>query len=221
MTTQLALRAGSADRLTRYVAVQLHSMFPDATLDDDMERIARAMPNALERMRPVLAAVRIFEHDRFDHLHSLQYCSLLYLLSNEYRRISLTDGVCDRLFGLNRALNAIDLYHAVEMPEVFFVSHGLGSVLGAASYRSRLVFFQHVTVGRVGEDRPDIGSGVVLFPGCSVTGRSVIGDGCVVAAGVQVHDEIIPRDSLVFASGRSTVAVPRKRDILGLYLRAA
>jgi serine O-acetyltransferase len=217
MTTALRLRAGSIDALSRYVATQL-GMFPAGGFDADVECIQALLDPTLERMRPILEAVRAFDATAFDHFHSLQYASFLYLLANESWRRRAGDRLPDRLFALNRALNAIDLFYAVCMPEVFFISHGVGSVLGNATYGSRLVFFQNVTVGRVGEDRPAIGANVVLYAGAVVTGSAVVGDDCVVAAGTVVHNTTIPENTVVASGGGELRLKPRTRDFSGLYL---
>jgi serine O-acetyltransferase len=217
----LVLRAGSVERLARHVAVQLASLFPEEGLDADIDSLLPVVPRALDRIRPILAAVRNFEPGRFDHLNSLQYTSFLYLLSNELWRGNAGNALPERLFCLNRALNAVDLFYRVELPRVFFVSHGLSAVLGRASYGDRLVFFQNVTVGRVGNLSPALGREVVLFPGAQVTGKSVIGDRCVISAGTRVHGVSIPDDTVVFDGPQGIVLKPRRKDYIGLYLRSA
>jgi serine O-acetyltransferase len=215
----MKLRIGSSEQLARYVALQLDRLFPDAGLPSDLERIMGALPAALERMRPILASVRAFVPDSFDHFNSLQYTSLLYLLGNELWRADSQAGMAERLFCLNRALNSIDLFPAVRLPEVFFISHGLSSVLGNVEYGNRLVVFQNVTVGRIGADRPQIGSNVVLYPGATVTGRSTIGNNSLVAAGAVIHNQSIPDDSIAGTRGTGLVITARKKDYIGLYLR--
>jgi serine O-acetyltransferase len=218
-TTPIALRAGSITALVQYVAKQLDSLVPGDGLDADVEQVSATVPRALERLRPILSVVRNFEPNSFDHLNSLQYATFLYLLSNEQWRTKPGDAIADRLFCLNRALNSIDLFYAVQMPEVFFISHGLGTVLGNASYGDRLVVFQNVTVGRVGDDRPQIGAEVVLYPGAVVTGRAVVGAGSVVSAATVVHGVTVPPGTVVKSHRGELVFRPRTRDILSLYLR--
>lgn len=194
-------------------------MFPDGGFAQDVELIMEIMPQALERMRPILGAVHAFEPDRFNHFNSLQYATLLYLLGNELWKADLSASTSDRLFCLNRSLNSMDLFYTVEMPEIFFISHGLGSVLGNVSYGNRLVFFHNVTVGRVGENRPTIGKNVILYPGSTITGRSEIGDNSVVSAGIVLHDTSVPENMLVTQKAAELVFQPLKRDYLSLYLR--
>jgi serine O-acetyltransferase len=221
MSRALTLRVGTGDALATFVARQLNSLFPGETIESDVERLRADVPLALDRMRPILESVRMFDPTVFDHFNSLQYSSFLYLLANEGWRLNSDRVFADRLFCLNRALNSVDLFYAVTMPEVFFLSHGLGAVLGNASYGERLVVFQHVTVGRVGDARPSIGSDVVLYPGATVTGHASIGERSVVAAGTVVHNVVVPPDSVVSGQGGELLIKPRTRDYMALYLRAA
>lgn len=216
----LDLRIGSLDALARYTARQLDSVVPGTNVGDDIDAICQIRDDALERMAPILASVRNFTPGTFDHVHTLQYASYLYLLANaEFHRHGATL-LADRLYALNRSLNAIDLFYAVEMPAVFFLSHALGTVLGNVSYSNRLVVFQGVTVGRVGEAKPHIGSNVVLYPGASVSGDARIGNGCLIGAGAHIHGAEIPADSMVVvdSNGRQLVR-PRRRDYAGMYFR--
>lgn len=214
----ITLAIGSADKLARHVARQLDSLFPQDGPDADVGALAPHIPATLQRLQPILASVRAFETGRFNHFNSLQYASWLYLLGNEVFRHHGHGALAERLFCLNRALNAIDLFYAVELPEVFFLSHGLGAVLGNAQYGDRLVVFQHATVGRVGADRPQIGRNVVLYPGAVVTGRSVVGDGCVVSAGTVLHNQQMPDNTMAVQQDGRVVFVPRRKDYTGLYL---
>jgi serine O-acetyltransferase len=219
VTSKLRLRAGSDAALAHHIARQLNSVIPEDNPDSDVQRLLPLIGSALERLRPILAAVRAFDHAEFNHFNSLQYSTFLYLLGNEQWRTGSSDALADRLFCLNRALNSIDLFYAVQMPEVFFLSHGLGAVLGNATYGERCVFFQNVTVGRVADARPVIGSNVVLYPGAVVTGNAIIGDGCVISAGTIVHGERIASNTVVRMGAGGLVVTPRKRDYAGLYFR--
>ena len=215
----LTLRAGSPSSLGRYVATQLNNMFPASGIDADLGHVLPAGPAALDRMRPILLAARPFEPDSFDHFHSLQYSTWLYLLGNELWRQNGDEAVTARVFCLNRALNAVDLFHAVSMPEIFLLNHALGTVLGNSTYGNRLVVSQNVTVGRVGIDRPTIGDNVVLYPGAKVTGRATIGDNAVLSAMTIVHNAEVPKDTVAFMNGGELAFKPRRRDYISLYFR--
>ena len=220
MESQLTLRIGSQDALIAYVNRQLNQLFPDQGPEPDALALKDALPDALERMRLLLRGVRAFQTDYFDHFHSLQYASFLYLLGNTLWRDGRHRTLAERLYLLNRSLNALDFYCGIHLPPLFFISHGLGAVLGNAQFGNRLVIFQNVTVGRIGEQRPVLGENVILYPGATVTGDSVIGSHCVIGAGVVLHRKIVPDQTLVALQDGVPVFRPLTRDYAALYWKA-
>lgn len=211
----LELRIGSHDALAVYIGRQL-DFFGGA--DEDGALLRTAIAAALDRFEVLAARVNCFAADRFDHLHSLQYGSFLYLTARAAWLREPKSALVDRLFCLNKMVSTIELHPAVDLPGAFLLSHAIGAVLGAASYGEGLVVFQNVTVGRVGENRPTIGHDVVLYAGATVTGRATVGDGSVIAAGAQVHNLSVPPRSLVRPAGSSVVVEPLVRDYHSLYL---
>jgi serine O-acetyltransferase len=213
------LRVKSLDDLITYTATQLNHLFPHEGLAHDIAELETIYLAALHRMRPILNAVRNFTPHEFNHFNSMQYATMLYLLANEHWKTHQNSTFADRLFCLNRSLSSVDLFYAVNMPEVFFMSHGLGAVMGNATYGNGFVFFQNTTVGRVGENRPIIGENVIMYPNSMVTGRSVIGDNCVISAGCMVHNKRIPDGMLVFMQGHELIMKPARENYKNLYFR--
>lgn len=208
----------SMDSLSYYVARQLDSMFPLAGMASDAQSISAILPAAINRIKPILRSVRCFSSRSFEYFNSLQYATFLYILANEYSKAGVDKTLSDRLFCLNRVLNSIDLFYAVAMPEVFFISHGLGTVLGNAEYGNRLVVFQNVTVGRVGNSRPVIGNDVILYPGATITGKSIIGNNCVISAGVLLHNVVVPDGVIVKLDKGRLIFEENQRNYIELYL---
>jgi serine O-acetyltransferase len=219
MSTDIQLKAGTPEKLAYFIARQLDALFPVTSVAEDAAAVAVILGNALQRMRPILASVRAFDAKVFDHFNSLQHASFIYLLSTEASRNGWIT-LADRLFFLNKALAGLELYHQVKLGDVFFISHGLGAVIGNAIYGSHIVFFQGVTVGRIGDNKPTVGSKVIFFPGCSVTGRSVIGSNCVISAKATIHNLVVPDNSIVINSTTGTKIKPLEKDYLSLYFEA-
>jgi serine O-acetyltransferase len=213
----LTLAVGTERELAGVTALQLGAMFPDPDARHDAERIEALLPATLARLRPILSSARSFKTDHFNHRHSMQYATYLYLLGNESWLQGTSTELSDRLFCLNRALHGLDLFYQLALPEIFLISHGVGLVLGATVYGERLMLSQNVTVGRVGEARPIIGSNIVFYPGAVVTGNSVIGDGCVVAANTVLHNCNVPANTIAKMGIDGPVFIPRTRDLIGLY----
>lgn len=193
----------SLDRsqLARYVARQLAAVFPDnAALP--LKPWRAAMASALDRMARLTEVVRPGKDGMknppfFSHLHSDQYASFLYLLSNELYRREAT-GPATKVYLLNKALHSLDIFYEVELPDIFLLSHPVGTVLGRAKYGDFLVVMQNCTVGDVNGRYPTLGKRVVLCTGSIVVGGSVLGDEvCVGAGSMLVHASIPPRRTVV------------------------
>ncbi len=182
--------------LVSYVNTQLANFFPDGA--DHRATIDRYVDDALARTARCVDAVRMWRPGEFNYLHSSQYCTFLYYLSNCIWRDKGDLTVATKLFGLNKALNAIDLFYEIEMPEVFLIGHSVGIVLAKATYGNYLVLYQNSTVGKNHGVAPVIGEGVVMYPNTAIIGRSHVRDNSVVAQGVSVLNRETPGNCLVY-----------------------
>lgn len=210
----LKLVNGHRDGLPRYVERQLASLFPDGA-PGVREAIDAHLDEALARLERCIDAVRMWREGEFDCLHSSQYTIFLYYLANTLWRHGADARVCTKLFLLNKALNGIDCFYEIELPEVFFIGHSVGIVLAKASYGEHLVLYQNVTVGKNHGVAPAIEAGVVLYPNSAVIGRSRVGAGSVVGQGVSVVNRDTPGDSLVFqGTGGGLTFKPAQRSVL-------
>jgi len=137
----------------------------------------------------------------FNPFHSGQYSIFLYFLSRAvFTAHPEARSLADRIYYLNKALNGFDLFYEVEMPEIFFLDHPVGSVLGRAQYGSHFSFSQNCTVGNNKGIFPILGKNVQMMSGAKILGNCRIGDNVIVAANTYIKDTDIPADSLVFGS---------------------
>lgn len=185
-------RAGLVD----YVLAQLAGFFPDRK--DHRIAVDRHLDEALARSGRCIDAVRMWRPGEFDYLHSSQYATFLYYLSNTVWRDKSDPVLCTKLFCLNKALNAIDLFYEVQMPEIFLIGHSVGIVLAKATYGNYLVFYQNSTVGKNHGVAPIIGDGVVMYPNTAIIGRTNVGANSVISQGASVLNRDTPGDCLVY-----------------------
>lgn len=206
------------DALAGFVCRQLAHIIPDG--HEARDAVQAALPAALQRTRRCLAGVRAWQAGEFDPLVSGQYASFLYLLSHELWSRHGDAATATRLFLLNKSLHGLELFHEVELPEVFFLSHTPGLVFAKAGYGNRLVVHQGCTIGRkVGGERPVLEERVVLFPNAMVIGRCRVRAGSVLAPGVCLVDTDTPGDCIVLPgpAGRP-VFKPARREVWRDYL---
>lgn len=147
----------------------------------------------------------------FNPFHSGQYSIFLYYLSNSvFVKGEAFTSLADRIYYLNKALNGLDLFYEVCMPDIFFLDHPVGSVLGRANYGERFSFSQNCTVGNNKGVFPTIGDGVSMMSGSKILGASEIGDNVIISAGCYVKDTCVPSNSVVFGSSPNLVIKENK-----------
>lgn len=201
--------------LRQYLLRQLAAFVPD---DRPCEQAIDAnLDQALARLQHCINGVRVWQPDRFDYLHSTQYCTFLYYLANTIKHNGNADDieVCTKLFLLNKALNGIDLFYEIEMPEIFFIGHSVGIVLAKATYGNYLVLYQNSTVGKNHGVAPVIGEGVVMYPNTAIIGRSRVADGTILSQGTSIINHDTPGHCIAFngTSGRPLFK-PAKHAVL-------
>jgi serine O-acetyltransferase len=197
----LELAHSSRADLLRYLVRQLDHFFPDQAtgVQDTLDAHLDA---ALLRLERCIDEVRMWRPGQFDALHSSQYTIFLYYLANTLWRSGADARVCTKLFLLNKALNGIDCFYEIELPEVFFIGHSVGIVLAKATYGERLVIYQNSTVGKNHGTAPVLEAGVVMYPNTSIIGRCLVREGSVIAQGVSVVNQDTAAHRLVFQGER-------------------
>ncbi|MSP96931.1 MAG: hypothetical protein EXR29_06825 [Betaproteobacteria bacterium] len=210
---------GSADclKLANYIERQLDNLFP--VVDGEKDHIEiEDVAKALERFFNSAIHIRRWcDPLEFSPIETEKNAQFLYLLANSTFRRRGAGILLERLFALNKALNGFTCYYTTILPEIFFVSHSVGVVLGKASYSDYLVVFQGSTVGRIGENCPALDRGVILFPNAVVAGNSKIGPNTFISANVSIINREIKGNAIVAYAGTDITLIQPSRNILGDY----
>jgi serine O-acetyltransferase len=181
------------------VEIQLKNLFP---IEKDLRIEDGIFEAAYLRTINCVNSIRGWNDAGFNRFISWQYATYLYFLSREvFLKLEDTE-TSTRLFLLNKALNAFELYFMIELPDYFFLSHTPGLVFGQATYGNYCVFHQGCTVGRNGNNRPILEDGIVLYPNSSVIGRCLVRSNTVIAPGVQLVNQDTPGNCYVFTGER-------------------
>jgi serine O-acetyltransferase len=205
------------DALAAYLARQLSNFFPDREVsgselqpfvDAGLDRLAICFSRISDKYLPA------GQEQKFNPRHTDHYAMFLYLVANTIRKMGGDLELADKLYALNKALHAIDVYHEVELPEVFFFQHPVGTVLGRAKYGNYFMVYQRCTVGAKDQTYPSIGEGVVMFGGSAIIGDCAIGSNVWLSLGTIVLGENIPDNSVVFGQPPKIVVKPTQRNIV-------
>ena len=146
----------------------------------------------------------------FNPFHSVQWMIFLYYLGHIiYKRGSVTK-VCDKLYYLNKLMNGLDMFYAIEMPMHFGAEHPVGSVMGRAVFGDNFFFYQGCTVGGTHSKfgsifYPVIGKNVRMYANSSILGKCHIGSNVLIGAGALVKNQDVPSDSIVFGQSPNII----------------
>lgn len=189
--------------LFKYVCNQLNNFFPDCiTVEKEIENV---LDETFKRLEYLISNIKnkYYRQDNkifFNHLHTDQYATFLYFLSNSLYEKYGNCVAAEKIYALNKALHSLDVFYAVKLPEIFLFSHCVGTVLGRADYSNYLVVYQNCTVGaNPNMIYPKIGEGVVLYAGSSVIGNSQIGSNVSVAAKTTLINAVIEKNNIAYS----------------------
>ena len=219
---QLSLQT---EELKSYLANQLNVFFPD-NYRMEGDDIDSAFSLALERLENCFKYLTFPAYcddngqTHFSHLHADQYAQFLYYFSNSLWIISQNKPICDKVMALNRLLNNFFFSYKGKLPDIFFLGHPIGSILGNAVYDDFLVVFQNVTINtsadEYGNPAPILGKGLFLGAGAKIIGNKKIGDRVSISVDTVVYDREIPDDKVVMtnAMGEQIVADRKKEKCM-------
>lgn len=210
------------DELKRYVKNQLDVFFPDGHSMEGKD-IDIAFELGLERLEYCFKHLSFpaycddMGQTYFSHLHADQYGQFLYYFSNSLWKTSENKGICDKLMYLNRVLNNFFFSYKGKLPDIFFLGHPVGTVLGNAVYSDFLVVLQNVTINTSadpdGNPAPVLGKGLFLGAGAKIIGNKKVGDRVSVSVDTVVYDKEIPDDKIVITNDRGEILVKdRKKE---------
>jgi serine O-acetyltransferase len=188
---------------------QLKSFF--SISDEEIDLLRSLMDNVLFRCECCFSKNENKYYSRegvtyFNPYHSAQYTIFLYYLSNSIIKESKIYSVlADKVYYLNKIMNACDLFYEIELPEYFMLDHPVGSVMGRAKYGNYFSFGQNCTVGNNRGVFPVIGEHVTMTGSCMILGNSNIGDYVILGAGTCIKDQDVPANSLVFGSSPNLI----------------
>lgn len=201
------------DEIFSLVKRQITSFFPLEKWEEDI--IFSKIPTVLLSVEKCFSQInnKYFNKDgkiNFNPYHSGQWLIFLYFLSHNISSDTLLTNklgtgkqIADKIYFLNKILNAVDIYHEVALPSVFFLEHPVGTVLGRAKYNDGFFCNQGCSVGGTIDSNglihyPVIGYDVKMFANSAILGKCSIGNNVKLGAGTIVKNQNVPANSLVF-----------------------
>lgn len=205
--------------LKNYVYSLLRIHFPDGNNNNICDSI---FDHALDRLEHCFKHINkkyYIENGNpiFNHLHSDHFSSFLWFLGNSSYLEFGNNILATKLSYLNKIMHGIDLYHTVNLPDIFLLVHPVGSVIGNARFQDYLVIYQNVTIGATTNVYPQLGHGVALFSRSSIIGDCTIGNNVIFGANSFIINTNITDDKCVVGSFPDIRIYPARTNIVSDY----
>lgn len=198
------------------VKKQLENFFPSLSDEDNRQlmvsveiAIAMSINNFSQSVNKYFSRMVDCEKVvRFNPFHSIQWMTFLYYLSHDLYKNS--SSLCDKVYYLNKIMHSIDLFYAIDLPEIWSAEHPLGSVMGRARYSDGFFFYQGCTVGGTRDKEgnlyyPELEENVKMYANSSILGRCHIGRNAQIGAGALVKNQDVPANSIVFGQSPNLI----------------
>jgi|TARA_B110001450_G_C17664344_1_gene498806 serine O-acetyltransferase len=211
----------SSRMLVEYLRRQLDNHFPDSS---SLMCLDQVVSTALTRVEICFSAVSMESYsangDPFlNHLNADHYTIFLYYCSNTAFNLGETK-TASKLFYLNKVLHSFHCMYDTILPDIFVVVHGVGTVLGKATYNDYFVVTQGCTVGANGDHQyPVIEDRVIMYPNSLILGDSHVHANTVVANNSVLLNVDIPANSLAFGVSPSCSSKPSKSNRIGQFFK--
>ena len=179
-----------------------------------LEKIGALHDEAMECAKTALSGFNNkYLTAQLNPFNSVIYCNYLYWLSRKLY-LNKENDLADRVYYLNKMLNSVDLFYAIELPRVWSCEHPLGSIMGRAKYSDGFFFYQGCTVGGNRNkgvlEYPTIGENVIMYSDSKIIGSSRIGNNVLISANAYIKNETIPDNSIVFGQSPNLIIKSRK-----------
>jgi serine acetyltransferase len=206
------------NELLDYIIKQVNVFFPDkeVKINNDIENSFRL---SLLRLEYCFKFINNSAYTKdgitiFDHLHTDQYLQFLYFWANTHWRMGYDENFSKKLGNLHRYLSGMFLSYKCELPDIFFIFHSVGTVIGNATYDNFLVISQSVTIntGDTVEDikRPVLGKGLYLATHAKIIGNQEIGDYVSIGVEATSYKDNVPTNSVIINIKGENIVKPRK-----------
>jgi len=199
----------SIHELMDYTSRQLNHFYPDnrpVDLRTQEAQVRRAL-DRLEHCFNQCSLKHYFdgEQSHFNHLYSDHYVMYVWYLANTIWKDGGDRNICNKLYYLNKSMHGLDCMFDTQLPDIFLVFHGVGTMLGKGSYSDYFVVLQGCTIGMNKGKYPVLGRGVALTAHSSLIGDCLVGDLVTIANHTSVMDTHIPARTVLFTNSAGAV----------------
>lgn len=194
----------SIEDLRLYLLKQIQNIVPDDEKCSE-NLLSKDINTAIERCEYCFKHIKNSAYCNeknetfFSHLHADQYATFLVYLSNGIWKERQDKNICDRIMYVNRVLHSFMMSYKAKVPDIFWLAHPVGSVIGNADYSDYLYISQNCTINTAGSAddlRPHIGKYFAMGAGAALIGDKNIGDNCSIGVNTLLYNTELKNNSI-------------------------
>jgi serine O-acetyltransferase len=197
----------SPGHISFYISRQLNNLFPDKN-GVAIADLSETVKIALDRLENCFSRVSNSRYNNgseaiYNHLYSDHNIVFYWFLANSVWQETKNEILSSKLYYLNKVMHGFDCMYDTKLPDIFLVFHGVGTMLGKATYSDYFVVMQGCTVGSNNGTYPVFGKGVSLTANSSVIGNCTIGDLSTISTGTLVFEKNIGISETAFIDNQT------------------
>jgi len=189
----------SNTQLKKYVKQQLNNFFPDNIKILNLLEIIEVAMKKIEYSFNHISLSYYSQNGKsfFNHLNTDHYTVFIYYCSNiAFKRNDIC--LASKFFYLNKVLHSFHCMYDTQLPDIFIITHGVGTVLGKAQYSDYLVVTQGCTIGANGDwEYPILSKYIILYPNSSILGNSIVSENVIFSNNSMLLNANVAINSLV------------------------
>ena len=192
----------SKSELSNYLIRQLNTIFPDLNKIESTQIIS-SVDKSLQKLdnclsKAALKRYKLNDVPYFNHLFSDTYMLFLCYLANSVWEQTKDSMLSSKVYYLNKILHSFDCMYDTELPEIFLIIHGTGTMMGKAKYGNYFIIYQGCTIGASNGIYPVIGNGVSVTANSSIIGKSNIGNMSTISTRTTIFQKDIDDNHTAF-----------------------
>lgn len=201
------------NELKKYVSKQLYHFFPDEYFEFNYT-YDKLFNEAICRTEYCYKYIKKFNKNGktyFNHLNSDQYTMFIWFLSNTIWKETNNYIISNKLFYLNKILHGFSCMYDSDLPDIMYLYHCVGTVLGKAKYSNYFVAAHGCTVGANHGKYPIIGERVAMFPNSSIIGDCKVESNVSVGINATIFEKNIKRNTVIFVDNDGKTLLKQKQ----------
>lgn len=205
------------DQLINYLVHQVNNLFPDNNLLEK-KMLSEIIDHSIDRLDYCFSKVTNSRYKTnnktfYNHLYSDHNIVFYWFIANTIWKRFSDNQYASKFYYLNKTMHGFDCMYDTQMPDIFLIFHGVGTMLGKAHYEDYFIAMQGCTVGANRGKYPIMGKGVSLTANSSIIGDCKIGNQCTIGTSTMLLDTELQDNHVAYYNTNGNIQTKLSKHI--------